>query len=133
MRASINERMAGSSGPIVADGPGVVTGYGDQVLQWGRQKGMRMSQDTPVSPAAEARFQALAASIDQDTWAKLIGHASDHLLKRLATAGMMADVDMGQLQLARELIGEVLVGYTNVTLTCVAQAELGELKPEATP
>jgi hypothetical protein len=92
-----------------------------------------MSQDTPVSPAAEARFRALAGSLDQDTWAKLIGHATDHLLKRLASAGMLADVDITQLQAAREMVGEVLVGFTNVSLTCVAQAELGELKTEETP
>ena len=89
-----------------------------------------MSQESSVSQAADERFRALAGCVDQDTWAKLIGHTTDHLLKRLAMSGMMADLEMNQLQQARELIGEVLVGFTNVSLTCIAQAELGELKPE---
>jgi hypothetical protein len=87
-----------------------------------------MSPDTPVSKAAEDRFQAMASCVDQDTWAKLIGHTTDHLLKRLAMAGFLTDMDMNQLQEARAMIGEVLVSFTNVSLTCVAQGELGELK-----
>jgi hypothetical protein len=92
-----------------------------------------MSQEPPVSKAAEARFQALASCVDQDTWTKLINHTTDHLLKRLAMAGMLAEIDVTQLQQARELIGETLVGFTNVSLTCVAQGELGELPGKEGP
>jgi hypothetical protein len=89
-----------------------------------------MSEDTPLTPAVEARFQALAACVDNDTWSKLIGHTAERLLKRLAIIGVMADVDMAQLEQAREVVGEALVDYTNVALTCVAQGEIG---PEPTP
>ena len=83
-----------------------------------------MSEERPLTPAVEARFQSLATSVDQETWSKLISHTADRLLKRLAIVGVMADVDMAQLQQAREVVGEALVDYTNVALTCVAQGEL---------
>lgn len=84
-----------------------------------------MSEETPLTPAVEARFQALAACVDNETWSNLIGHTSDRLLKRLAIIGVMADVDLAQLEQAREVVGEALVDYTNVALTCVAQGEIG--------
>lgn len=83
-----------------------------------------MSEQKPVSPAVDARFQALAGSVDPETWSKLIGHTSERLLKRLAIIGVMADLDMSQLEQANEVVGQALVDYTNVALTCVAEGEL---------
>lgn len=88
-----------------------------------------MSEERSLSPAAEARFQALAASVDQATWTKLLNHASDHILRRLAMMGALGEVDVTQLAEVRQAIGEALVDYTNVALTCVAQADVGELAP----
>ena len=89
-----------------------------------------MSEERALTPDVEARFQSLAGCVDPETWSKLIGHTADRLLKRLAMVGVMADVDVTQLQQARELVGEALVDYTNVALTCVAQGELG-VEPSA--
>ena len=83
-----------------------------------------MSEDTPLTPAVEARFQQMAGCVDPDTWSKLITHTADRMLQRLATIGVMADVEMEALIQARNVVGEALVDYTNVALTCVAQGEL---------
>jgi hypothetical protein len=83
-------------------------------------------ESTPVGAEVEARFRALANAVSDEDWNKLIGAVSDRLLKRLALIGLVAEPDADKLQQARQMIGELLVEYTNVALTCVAQGQGGE-------
>lgn len=80
-------------------------------------------ESTPVSPAVEARFKQLAASVPPETWDKLVTAVSDRLLSRLNMSGLITDASPEQLQQARLMIGELLIEYTNVALTCVAEGE----------
>ena len=79
---------------------------------------------TPIPPQVEARFKALAAAVPGDRWNQLIAATSDRLLRRLALIELL-EADPAKLQRARQLIGELLVEYTNVALTCVAAGEAG--------
>jgi hypothetical protein len=83
-----------------------------------------MSEETPVSPAVEARFKELAAAVPEADWNKLIGGVTDRLLSRLALIGLVTEPDAALLQKGRLTIGETLVEFTNVALTAVAQGEL---------
>ena len=82
-----------------------------------------MEQEPTVNPETEARFQALAGSVDQETWSKLINFTSDRMLRRLALAEVVTEVDPDKLQAARVAMGEMLVEYTNAVLTAVAEGE----------
>lgn len=84
-----------------------------------------MSQEPTLDPAVEARFQALAACVDEDTWTKLISGTTDMVLRRLAGVGLITDADPDLLLQGREHLGRLLVEFTNVVLTCVAQGEAG--------
>lgn len=85
-----------------------------------------MTENTPVRPEVDARFKALAGAVDQEAWSQLITFTSDRLLRRLAVAGVFAEVSAEQMLDARNAVGEVLVEYTNAALTCVAEGELRE-------
>lgn len=83
-----------------------------------------MEHEPTVTPEVQARFQALAGSVDQDTWSKLITFTSDRMLRRLALAEVVTEADPAKLQAARQALGEMLVEFTNAALTCVAEGEL---------
>lgn len=89
-----------------------------------------MSEPTPLDPAVEARFRALACSVDEETWAKLISGTADMVLSRLTAVGLIQEATPEQLLQAREQLGRLLVDFTNVALTCVAQGEAGQLPGE---
>lgn len=83
-----------------------------------------MEESTPISAAVEARFKALAGCVDEAEWSKLITAVSDRMLKHLSLLGLIQDASPEQLVAARNAIGQQLVEYTNVALTCVAQREI---------
>ncbi|HEY9720776.1 MAG TPA: hypothetical protein V6D47_02115 [Oscillatoriaceae cyanobacterium] len=83
-----------------------------------------MDEPTSISPAVEARFRALAGCVGDEDWSKLITAVSDRLLKRLSLLGLIQDASAEQLVAARNEIGNQLVEFTNVALTCVAQGEI---------
>lgn len=82
-----------------------------------------MSEEPPLSPEVDRRFHALADAVGQEDWNKLIGAVTDRMLKRLALTGLIQDASPESLQQGRLVIGELLVEYTNVALTLVAQGE----------
>lgn len=74
----------------------------------------------PLSPAVEARFRALAAAVPEDDWQKLVSGTTDAVLRRIASAGALDAAAPEALELAYRQIGQLLVDYTNVVLTVVA-------------
>ncbi|MEB3284117.1 MAG: hypothetical protein VKN33_02370 [Candidatus Sericytochromatia bacterium] len=81
------------------------------------------TRDDLVPPEVEAHFQRLAGLISQDDWQKLIAGTTDAVLKRLAGCGAMDGATPESLEAAYKTIGQLLVDYTNVILTSVAQAD----------
>lgn len=82
-----------------------------------------MSEETPLTPEAEARFKSLAACVPPETWDKLIATTTERMLRQLAFTGALDDATPEQLAQAHQVLGGVLVEYTNVALTCVAQGD----------
>lgn len=82
-----------------------------------------MSDETPLTPEAEARFKALAASVAPETWDKLISATTERMLRQVAFTGALDNATPEQLAQAHQVLGGVLVEFTNVALTCVAQGE----------
>ena len=82
-----------------------------------------MSDETPLTPEAEARFKALAGCVPAETWDKLISATTERMLRQVAFTGALDQATPEQLAQAHQVLGTVLVEFTNVALTCVAQGE----------
>lgn len=89
---------------------------------------MSETERDPVSPAVEARFRALAAAVSDDDWGRLVKGTADVALRKLGACGALDEASPEALAQAHQLLGQLLVDYTNVALTCVAQG----LEAEAT-
>ncbi len=74
----------------------------------------------PTSAAVEARFRALAASVPDEEWNKLVVATTEAVLRRLAACGAVDGASASSLETGYRLVGELLVDYTNVVLTSVA-------------
>jgi hypothetical protein len=72
----------------------------------------------------EARFQRLAALVPQEDWQTLVAGTTDAVFKRLAACGALDAATPETMGVAYNLVGQLLVDYTNVVLTSVAAAEL---------
>jgi hypothetical protein len=82
-----------------------------------------MSDETtppPLSPAVEARFKALATSVPDADWEKLVAGSTDAVLRRLSGCGALDGASPEALETGYKLVGQLLVDYTNVVLTLVA-------------
>lgn len=75
---------------------------------------------TPAPEAVEARFRALAAVVPEEDWNKLVSHATQSVMRRLASCGAVDGASQEALEAGLRLVGELLVDYTNVVLTSVA-------------
>jgi hypothetical protein len=82
-----------------------------------------MSDETPLTPEAEARFKSLAACVAPEDWDKLVTATTDRLLRAIGFTGAFDAASADQLAQVRQVIGATVVEYTNVTLTVVAQGD----------
>ncbi|MEB3222014.1 MAG: hypothetical protein VKS61_08040 [Candidatus Sericytochromatia bacterium] len=77
----------------------------------------------PLSPAAEATFHVLAASVPEADWDRLVRTTTEAVLRRLGACGALDGASPEAMREAFHLVGELLVAHTNVTLTCLAAAQ----------
>lgn len=75
----------------------------------------------PVSLAVEERFRALATSVSDDDWAKLVKGTADVAMRKLGACGAFDNASPAAIEQAYQLVGQLMVDFTNVSLTCVAQ------------
>lgn len=92
---------------------------------------MSDEEQTPIPPEVDARFRALATAVSDQDWGRLVKGTADVAMRKLANCGALDGASPESMEKAYTLLGELMVDFTNVVLTCVAQGQIAQESGQA--